>query len=201
VPHRRAVGNEILTTRRVLAHPLSETHLTAARLAEAERLPQGSLKDRLSIGIPAGVHSREPEARIGSAPPSASLVPPPPFLTASTASSTSRFAGLLRPASDREVHRVSTHRRRMPAVASALPHRCLPSRAFPFREAVHASPRGLAPLSFPGNAGATSRPCSARKSVAAAVRVRTPLFDALLGFPSWSPTDRDSLRHARDRQR
>ena len=38
----------------------------------------------------------------------------------------------------------------MPAITSALPHRCLPSRAFPFREAVPASPRGLAPLSFPG---------------------------------------------------
>jgi hypothetical protein len=55
---------------------------------------------------------------------------------------------LLHPASDREVHRVSAPRRRMPAVTSALPHRCTPSRAFPFREAVHASPRGLAPLPF-----------------------------------------------------
>ena len=89
-----------------------------------------------------------PEARFGLAPPGALLVPSSPFLTASTASSTSRFAGLLHPASDREVHRVSAPQRRMPAVTSALPHRCTPSRAFPFREAVHASPRGLAPLPF-----------------------------------------------------
>ena len=116
------------------------------------------------------------------------LVPPAPFLTASTASSTARFAGLLHPASDPEVHRVSTPWRRMPAITSALSHRCPPSRAFPFREAVPASPRGLAPLSFPGNAGATTRPCSARKSVTAAARGRTALLDALLGFPSWSPT-------------
>lgn len=126
--------------------------------------------------------------RFGTAPPGATLVPPTPFLTASTASSAHRFAGLLRPASDPEVHRVAAHQRRMPAITSALSHRCPPSRAFPFREAVPASPRGLAPLSFPGNAGATSRPCSARKSVTAAARGRTALLDALLGFPTWSPT-------------
>jgi len=166
----------------------SETHLTAARLVQSQAPSLG-----FSQRPPLHRHSSwcplpRAEARIGPAPPGALLVPPAPFPTASTASSTSRFAGLLHPASDREVHRVSTPRRRMPAVASALPHRCLPSRAFPFREAVHASPRGLAPLPFPGNAGATSRPCSARKSVTAAARGRTPLFDALLGFPAWSPT-------------
>jgi len=90
-------------------------------------------------------------ARFGPSPPGAALVPSSPFLPASTASSSRRFAGLLRPASDLEVHRVATHRRRMPATASALSLRCLPSRAFPFREAVHASPRGLAPLSFSGD--------------------------------------------------
>lgn len=88
-------------------------------------------------------------SRFGPTPPSARHVPPSPFLPASTACSTNRFAGLLRPASDLEVHRVATHRRRMPATASALSLRCLPSRAFPFREAVPASPRGAAPLPFP----------------------------------------------------
>jgi hypothetical protein len=113
-----------------------------------------------------GVHSRELALASARSLPSAVLVPPLPFLPASTVCSTNRFAGLLRPASDPEVHRVAAPRGRMPATASALSLRCLPSRAFPFREAVPASPRVLAPLSLPGNAGATTRPCSARKSVA-----------------------------------
>ena len=86
-------------------------------------------------------------------------------------------------------------------IASALSLRCLPSRAFPFREAVHTSPCSHAPLSFTGNAAATTRPCSARKSVTKAVRGRTASLDALLGFPTWSPTrtrhPRRSLRERR----
>lgn len=127
-------------------------------------------------------------ARFGPASPDAALVPPSPFLPASTASSSCRFAGLLRPASDHGVHRVATLRCRMPATPSAFSHRCPPFRASPSREAVLASPRALAPLSFNGDAVATSRPCSARESVATRVRGRTPSPDALLGFPSWSPT-------------
>lgn len=69
-----------------------------------------------------------------------------------------------------------------------FPTDALPFRASPSREAVLASPRVLAPLSFNGNAAATSRPCSARESVATKVRGRTPSPDALLGFPAWSPT-------------
>lgn len=189
VPRGRAVWTGVRTTRRVLAHPIRR------RLSQ----PPGSYKPSAFHRVLSKTSSPSAsllgplpraEARIGPAPPGALLVPPPPFLTASTASSTSRFAGLSHPATDPEVHRVSTPWRRMPAITSALSHRCLPSRAFPFREAVPASPRGLAPLSFPGNAGATTRPCSARKSVTAAARVRTALLDALLGFPAWSPTRR-----------
>lgn len=136
-------------------------------------------------------------ARFGPTSPDAALVPPAPFLPASTASSSCRFAGLLRPASDPGVHRVATLQRRMPATTSAFSHRCLPFRASPSREAVLASPRVHAPLSFNGNAAATSRPCSARESVATKVRGRTPSPDALLGFPAWSPTRTCELIHPR----
>jgi len=128
----------------------SETHLTAARLVQSQA-PSLGFSQRPPLHRRRCWHPLpRAEARIGLTPPGAMLVPPSPFLTASTVSSTSSFAGLLHPASDREVHRVSTPWRRMPAIASALSRRCQPSRAFPFREAVPASPRGLAPLSFPG---------------------------------------------------
>jgi hypothetical protein len=135
-----------------------------ARTSQAPSI--GFLKDHPSVDMPAGVHSHELAPASARSLPSAVHVPPLPFLPASTVCSTNRFAGLLRPASDPEVHRVAAPRGRMPATASALSLRCLPSRAFPFREAVPASPRVLAPLSFFGNADATTRPCSARKSVA-----------------------------------
>jgi hypothetical protein len=183
----------------VLAYPLSETHLAAVRLERAE-LPSLGFSQRPPLRRHA-CWSPLPRAcaRFGTSPPGAAHVPSSPFLPASTASSSTRFAGLLRPASDPEVHRVATPRRRMPATASALSLRCLPSRAFPFREAVHASPRGLAPLSFFGSADATTRPCSARKSVASGVRGRTAPLDALLGFPTWSPTR--TRHHHRIRER
>jgi len=139
------------------------------------------------------------EARIGLTPPGAMLVPPPPFLTASTASSTARFAGLLHPAADPEVHRVSTHRRRMPAITSALSHRCLPSRAFPFREATPASPRGSAPLSLLGNADATTRPSSARKSVATDGSWPNRIARCSPGLPHLEPHPNATPRCVRER--
>jgi len=187
VPRVRAAWTCVRSARRVLACP------NRRRVSQPPGLYKPSAFLRVSQRPPLRRHpcwSPLPRAcaRFGPTPPSARHVPPSPFLPASTVSSTNRFAGLLRPASDPEVHRVATHRRRMPATASALSHRCSPSRAFPFREAVPASPRGLAPLSFFGNADATSRPCSARKSVAATTRGRSALLDALLGFPTWSPS-------------
>lgn len=130
--------------------PLSETLFAAARLRTSQAPSIGFLKDLPSIGIPAGVHSRELAPASARSPPGIVLVPSSPFLPASTASSSIRFAGLLRPASDPGVHRVSVPRCRMPATISALPHRCLPSRAFPSREAVSTSPWFLAPLSLRG---------------------------------------------------
>jgi hypothetical protein len=194
VPRVRAAWTRVHVARRVLAYP------NRRRVSQPPGLCKPSAFPRVSQRPPLRRHpcwSPLPRAltRFGPTPPSAALVPPSPFLPASTVSSTNRFAGLLRPASDPEVHRVSAHRRRMPATASALPHRRLPSRAFPFRGAAPASPRGPAPLSFSGNTGATSRPCSARKSVAATARGRTALLDALLGFPTWSPSGPRSLSH------
>jgi len=130
--------------------PLSETLFAAARLRTSQAPSIGFLKDLPSIGIPAGVHSRGLAPASARSPPGTVLVPSSPFLPASTASSSIRFAGLLRPASDPGVHRVSMPRCRMPATISALPHRCLPSRAFPSREAVPTSPWFLAPLSLRG---------------------------------------------------
>jgi len=75
----------------------------------------------------------------------------------------------------------------MPAAVSTLSHRCLPSRAFPSREASPASPRDAAPLPFVGDADPATRPCSARESVTASDRFRSAPPDALLGFPFWSP--------------
>lgn len=70
-------------------------------------------------------------ARFGPASPDAALVPPTPFLPASTASSSCRFAGLLRPASDPGVHRVATLRRRMPATTQRFPTDACPSELLP----------------------------------------------------------------------
>jgi hypothetical protein len=122
----------IFRCRRRLSQPPGSTR--------AERLPQGFSKTAPPSESSAGVHSRELAPASACTLPASTLVPPAPFLPASTVSSTNRLAGLLHPASDHGVHRVSAPRRRMPASSSALSHRCLPSRAFPFREAVPTSP-------------------------------------------------------------
>jgi hypothetical protein len=57
----------------------------------------------------------------------------------------------------------------------------------------------LPPCRSPANAAATSRPSSARKSVATKVRGRTSSPAALLGFPSGAPPDR-ACRAARERE-
>lgn len=82
------------------------------------------------------------------------------------------LAGLLHPAADHEVHRVSC-----PAVPPTGPIRTVltdatPSRAFPSRTASTASPQPVAPSSFTGCARSTSRPCSTRESVALPHRCR-----------------------------
>jgi len=164
---------------------LSETPFAAARLERAERLPQGSQRPPLHRSRPESTPTGFRPLRHDDA--CVVLVPSSPFLPASTVSSSGRVVGLLHPTTDPGVHRVSAPRRRMPAVASARPHRCLPSRAFPSREAVIASPRSAAPLPSTGNAGAATRPFSARESVATTVRGRTTPLDALLGFPPGTP--------------
>jgi hypothetical protein len=70
--------------------------------------PTGFFKDRPSVVFRCGVlsHALSP-ARFGDAVPTASLGPSSWFLTTSTGSSTSSSAGLLHPASDHGVHRVS----------------------------------------------------------------------------------------------
>jgi hypothetical protein len=168
-----------------------------ARTSQAPSI--GFLKDHPSVDMPAGVHSRELAPASARSLPSAALVPPLPFLPASTVCSTNRFAGLLRPASDPEVHRVAAHRGRMPATASALSHRCLPSRAFPFREAAPASPRGPAPLSLLGNADATTRPSSARKSVATDGSWPNRIARCSPGLPHLEPHPNATPRCVRER--
>lgn len=77
----------------------------------------------------------------------------------------------------------------MPATSSARPRVCLPSRAFPFREAYPASPQDPAPLPFVGITDAAPGPCSARESVTTPDRVQSASTVALLGFPCLEPPD------------
>jgi hypothetical protein len=186
--------------RRGWTPPLSETPLALPGSNDAEHLPQGSQRPPLRRHLrwrplpPAC-------ASFGPTSPDAAHVPSSPFFPASTASSANGSAGLLHPAADHGVHRVSAHRDRMPATASALPHRCLPSRAFPSREASPASPRDPAPLPFVGDADPATRPCSARESVTTADRFQSTSPDALLGFPNWSPTCEPARCASEDVQR
>lgn len=110
--------------------PLSETPFAAARLERAERLPQGFSKTAPPSGS-VGVHSRGLAPASARSLPSAVLVPPSPFLPASTVFSTNGIAGLLRPASDHGVHRVSAHRRRMPASSPRFLSDACPPEPFP----------------------------------------------------------------------
>lgn len=145
------------------------------------------LKDRPSVDIPAGVHSRLlSQARHGAACCRArSVLAVPPGLDGFLRH---RVRGLVasrsRPWGPPGFRAPAPHA----CGASTLPHRCPPSRAFPSREVSPASPREPAPLPFVGDADPTTRPCSARESVTTTDRVRSAPPDALLGFPSWSPT-------------
>ena len=161
------------------------SHSRPARTSQAPSI--GFLKDLLSVDIPVGVHSRR------LAPASAKRLPAPDSFRPRRSSRPRRFpppTGLRACCVPHPTLRFIGLPRSVTACLRPpprFPTDAWPSRAFPFREAVPASPRVLAPLSFSGNAGATSRPCSARKSVAATARGRTALLDALLGFPTWSP--------------
>jgi hypothetical protein len=127
-------------------------------------------------------------ARFGPASPDAALVPPSPFLPASTASSSCRFAGLLRPASDPGVHRVATLRRRMPATTQRFPTDACPSELLPSEKRFSRHRESMPPCR------STATPLRLRGLVPLGnplrqwVRGRTPSPDALLGFPAWSPT-------------
>jgi hypothetical protein len=95
-----------------------------------------------------------------------------------------RFAGLLHPAADPGVHRVSRYVRRVPATSWPFPTGATPSRAFPSRDSRAHVTVGRAPSSSPHLAmRPTSRPCSVGESVAQSTRCRAGALEALLGFP------------------
>lgn len=99
----------------------------------------------------------------GMTMPIATLVPSTWSLTTLTVSSTGPFASLLHPATDHEVHRVST-----PGVpAMHVLTDATPSRVFPSRAAVPVvAARPMPPRRHWLHTRPTSRPCSTRESVA-----------------------------------
>jgi len=122
------------------------SHHSAASLNLA--LPQSSLS---ALGLPSShglrplsplrrhitpsVHSRSPKTPSAGPYQGSSPVPPPRFLTALTACSTRVPAGLLHPATDREVRRVSVVQRqptrRRPVPCASFPRRSHPSKNSP----------------------------------------------------------------------
>jgi hypothetical protein len=168
----------------------------ASRVARlvAKRLPWGFQKTAPPSFASLESTPTDVAASFGPLPPGTVRVPPSWSLTTSTVSSSRALAGLLHPAPDHGVHRVSTRAvlrarsclRRQSRSRASSPM-LLPLRAFPTRAAVPASPLTVAPSSFLRlPAAATSRPCSTRASVAVAC-VATCTSPLLSGLPFLKP--------------
>ena len=146
----------------------------------------GLCKDRLSIDITSG--APQPASPCGALRHTLSgrvRGPSSWFLPTSTVCATGRFAGLLHPAADHEVHRVS---------APAVPSRCRVGRsgAFPPMLALQSIPllRSRAgvtadrcPLAVASCRLLASRPCSTQESVASRCRCRPRFARGSPGLP------------------
>ena len=137
------------------------------------------------------VSSTDVAAGFGPVLPRTVLVPPSWSLTTSTGCSLGAIAGLLHPAPDPGVHRVSA---RAVACASGCPSAHARSRASSPMLALQRVSRmcsrgGVTAISLPPRRcptclpHPTSRPCSTHASVAPTTRCHAAVPDALLGFP------------------
>jgi len=162
---------------------LSETHLAPSGLMTPHQATSsGFFKDRPSVDILPGVHSRTAQALcFGMPTPIDTHVPPSWALTTLTASSTRPFVGLLHPTADHEVHRVSACALPRDWAFPPMPH---PPELSPHQVAVPYVTAGRCPLAVTGCPPAQPRGVSPLVSPLRAVPVAshfTPV--ALMGFP------------------
>jgi hypothetical protein len=180
--------------------PRSQTHLAAARLV-AERLLQGSSKTASPSHQPAA-STPAPRSRASLRGAAAKRHPCSVLVVSHHLDGFLRVrpAGLLHPAHDHEVHRVSALAAARPGdvgVGSLLTD-AGPSRAFPSRTADPTSPRAVPPR---------RSPAARWLDLEAFLRSRSPVRSggvaasrpsvALLGFPSWSLAHRRLLARTR----
>jgi hypothetical protein len=159
----------------------------ASRVARpvAKRLPQGCFKELPSVDVITGVHSRKTEALLRRSAAKHSMRSafvgshhPDGLLHR-------RLAGLLHPAADPGVHRVSAHCQTCPSWLPRFPTDASPSRAFPSRAAVPRVAAWPCPLAVADVRG--------RRRLRGLLPLGSPLRDptvadrftpeALLGFP------------------
>lgn len=171
----------------------SKTHLAPARFGTTERLLQGFPKNRPSIDITTGVHSRRlagcPAPRLRQVVASDPHVPPSWSLTTSTVCSTDGSWACCIPLPILGFIGFRPHA--APSLWCAprgVPADAIPFRAFPTRKAAPSLLTAVALLPFRAaswvtRARSTSRPCSVRASVVANSRCRSSAPVALLGFP------------------
>jgi len=162
---------------------LSETHSASSGLMiPHQATSSGFFKDRPSVDILPGVHSRTAQARcFGMPTPIDTLVPPSWSLTTLTVSSTRPSAGLLHPTADHEVHRVSAHALPRVRASSPMPH---PPEHSPRVVAVPYVTAGRCPLAVTGCPPAQPRgfsPLASPLHITAVASCHVPV--ALMGFP------------------